>query len=407
MGSNGRHHSSRFSPVNWFVSGMESLVYWFESVGVRRREGASPIRRSAVKRADARDYVFLAMLSFALSVIVTRFFLELTGYPQIATEELHIAHVLWGGLLLFLACGLMLALANRWVYSLAAILTGAGFGLFIDEVGKFITQSNDYFYPFAAPIIYLLFVLTLSLYIRIRRPADRSPRAIMYRTLERLTEMLDMDLEEEERREMDRDLADVIKRASDPNLHLLASNLRHMLDSPEIVITPSRDSRWARVTRWWDGLHGKPRARSAFLGLLLLGMLAVSLRPIVRLSRTVSAYTAGLPAGDVSALIAPRSPFSPAVSEGLLLTLAGFDGLLGMALVVSCVLITLRREGTGIRLCRRSLWLYVAVLNLPLFYVNQFSALGLTIGQFALLWLLTQYRKRHLRVPPASHGASL
>ncbi len=80
-----------------------------------------------------------------LTVTLIRLFLAITGYPQLGWGELHIAHVLWGGLALFSAVLLALVLTNRWAYSLSAILAGVGVGLFIDEVGKFITQSNDYF----------------------------------------------------------------------------------------------------------------------------------------------------------------------------------------------------------------------------------------------------------------------
>jgi hypothetical protein len=37
-------------------------------------------------------------------VIVTRLFLALTGYPQIGNSVLHIAHALWGALLLLVGC---------------------------------------------------------------------------------------------------------------------------------------------------------------------------------------------------------------------------------------------------------------------------------------------------------------
>ena len=109
----------------------------------------SRIRRP-VRREGAERYLLFTLLSFATSVALTRLFLELANYPQLGGGELHIAHVLWGGLLLFAAALLPLIFANRWVYVTGSLLAGVGVGLFIDEVGKFITQTNDYFHPAAA-----------------------------------------------------------------------------------------------------------------------------------------------------------------------------------------------------------------------------------------------------------------
>jgi len=66
-------------------------------------ESAIKSTRKPVKREDAEQYLIITLLSFAASVILIRLFLELTGYPQVGNSELHIAHVLWGGLLLFAA----------------------------------------------------------------------------------------------------------------------------------------------------------------------------------------------------------------------------------------------------------------------------------------------------------------
>lgn len=59
--------------------------------------------RPPARRFRAERYLTLILLSFTLSVMVTRLFLYVTGYPRLATGILHVAHVLWGGLLLWSA----------------------------------------------------------------------------------------------------------------------------------------------------------------------------------------------------------------------------------------------------------------------------------------------------------------
>jgi hypothetical protein len=76
---------------------------------------------------------------------------------------------------------LPLAFANRWALQASALLGGMGIGLFIDEVGKFITQSNDYFFPPALSIVYVFFLLTVFLYPYFSRPQHPDPRQVMYR----------------------------------------------------------------------------------------------------------------------------------------------------------------------------------------------------------------------------------
>jgi hypothetical protein len=91
-------------------------------------------------------------------VLLTRSFLALAGYPQVGGSKFHIAHVLYGGLLLLTACIVLLAFLNPEVKVVAAVLGGIGFGLFIDEVGKFVTKNVNYFYRPAIAIIYVCFV---------------------------------------------------------------------------------------------------------------------------------------------------------------------------------------------------------------------------------------------------------
>src|SRR4051794_2851136 len=139
---------------------------------------ADPTPNPFIMVSDRSSRLMLIVLvSCALTVAVTRLFLVLTGYPQIGGSTFPLAHALWGGLALFLARTIALDVQNRGAAVIIALLTGVGFGLFVDEVGKFITQKNDYFFPLAAPIVYASLLLILVLTDLARRHQLRNPRA--------------------------------------------------------------------------------------------------------------------------------------------------------------------------------------------------------------------------------------
>ena len=122
----------------------------------------------------------LLLESFLIAAVASflgiRAFLALTGYPRIGSNGIHVAHMLWGGLLMLVALMLLVAFLDRWVHHLAAIIAGLGFGTFIDEIGKFVTADNDYFFRPAVALVYGLFIIAfLGTRVLIgRRPLSES-----------------------------------------------------------------------------------------------------------------------------------------------------------------------------------------------------------------------------------------
>ena len=139
--------------------------------------------RHLVRAADA-DLLDTLLVSAIATVVIIRIFLEATGYPQLGGGGLHIAHVLWGGLGMLVAIVLLLLYLTPATRLIAAIVGGAGFGAFVDELGKFVTSDNDYFFKPTAAILYALFVVLFLATREVRRFRALSPEESLVNAVE-------------------------------------------------------------------------------------------------------------------------------------------------------------------------------------------------------------------------------
>ncbi|GAP14812.1 hypothetical protein LARV_02588 [Longilinea arvoryzae] len=355
-----------------------------------------PHIRSSVRRPDSEQLILLSLVSFASTVIITRLFLELTGYPQLGNSELHIAHVLWGGLLLFIAALLPLIFLNQWVFTLTAIFGGVGVGLFIDEVGKFITQTNNYFYPPAAPIIYGFFLLTVLVYFQIRRnPRTTSPRVRMYYALHTMAEVLDNDLDANEERTLTTDLTWVAQQVQDPQLAQMARAILEYIQSDQTVVVDRQPTVFERVKytvlKFLDGLFTKRITRIVLV--VMLGIM--SLAAIVEVVYLL-VFRFGLNIHIPIPLFLTLGEYSAQFHIRWFLYRVALQAAIGILSLIGLVLIFRGDEKHGLFWAQVSLIISLTGLNLIVFYIDQFSAVINTFYQFAIVLLISSYRRRFL-----------
>lgn len=357
--------------------------------------------RSGVRRPGSEQLILISLVSFASTVIITRLFLELTGYPQLGNSELHIAHVLWGGLILFIATLLPLIFLNQWAFTLTAVLSGVGVGLFIDEVGKFITQSNDYFYPPAAPIIYGFFLLTVLFYFQLRKEKKTSARIRMYHAFHGMAEVLDNDLDADEKKKLISELTSVSTNKQEKGLAHLADELLSYLQSDEAVIVERRPGFFVQtketILNFLARFFTQKVTRISLV--VMLGILSLSaMIEVVALMiyRFNPGFQFPVP------LFLTLGEISTQYNINWFLVRVALQGGLAILSLASLILIFIGKEQRGLFWAQISLIVALTGLNLIVFYIDQFSAVISTLYQFTVILLISSYRRRFL-VKPATN----
>ena len=347
----------------------------------------------------ATRYVLLTVLAFATSVVVTRLYLEATGYPQIGNDTFHFAHALWGGLLQIIAVLLLLIFVNRWVYDLSAMLAGVGVGLFIDEVGKFITQQNDYFFPLAAPIIYVAFLIILLIYLLVkRRQPSIDSRADMYEILRELEEVLEDDLSASEHDSMLTRLQRITNQTDRPDLAGLARHIMAFLQSESVVVIPDRPSRMSllldKFSKLEERMLSQKLARRVLIVLFMLSGFGSLFVLFILIGVTTG--TQNLVPEVLGAIVLDEANVNSATSLNWFLIMTTLQLLSGILLFLSAIAFLLKRDSAAISVGVMALVISLVFINPLSFYFNQFSVLLNSIFAFIVLLALQRYRDRFL-----------
>lgn len=223
------------------------------------------------RNVRARDLLDAFLVSSISSLLLVRFYLFVTDYPQLGGGSLHIAHMLYGGLLMMAAIVLsllFLGIRARWA---TAIIGGVGFGVFIDELGKFITEDNNYFFRPTVGLIYAVFVLLYLCFNFLTRAQRLTSREYQLNALVELEEAIAQDLDQSERAHIYK-----LLDASDKN-SAMTRHLREFVENIKITahVRPGRIRLLLRKVdsayrRFWEKRSSNALVRIIFIAEIIV-----------------------------------------------------------------------------------------------------------------------------------------
>lgn len=384
-----------------------------------------------IRRLGSGSLLETFLVSAIGTVLVIRAVLAMTNYPQLGGGGLHIAHMLWGGLAMMVAMLLLLATVGPISRTAASLIGGVGFGFFIDELGKFITSDNNYFYRPAVPIIYVVFIFVYLAIHGLDRLLPSSPRTHLANAAELATDAICREAGEAERQRRRSHVA--CADMSDPVTQAVATLLDTLDHAPASKpgmlrrLVAAADNTYRRIAgRQW--FHG------AVLGLFALGSLGDLLQTGSMIggvggviSVIILALLVVLAVGWIAARKRGRLPLrilaivaivgGAVAFAALQRWIAGFETLDDLRGYEAAQLVAAAASGllvvAGVLLMRRSRLLtyrlFMAAILISLFvgqvfafYREQFWAL-IELGLSLTVWLLLRYLIREEKTLLAEH----
>jgi len=261
---------------------------------------------------------------------------------------------------------------------------------------RFITQTNDYFYPAAAPIIYAFFLLTTLIYLKFSREPTLDARGELYAVLDTLGEVLDHSLEPEEHENMRRRLHGILDKTNNPGLRSLAVELIDFIESDTLHVAPEQPNFFDDLILFCNGIEKKYLNQRRVKVFLVASLIILGMPSFMRFLEYNE--LAGDPSQrwDYLAAILSDLPSASGFDMFWAYMHLVLDGAVGLALALSAVLLFVERDRWGLELGSVALLVSLLVLNVVLFYIEQFSTIITAVYQYVTLQGLYYYQRKHL-----------
>ncbi len=256
---------------------------------------------------------------------------------------------------MFISIFLLLGFLNKSTMLLGSLFGGVGFGLFVDEIGKFVTKDNNYFYQPAVALVYCVFVVIYLVFNYLNKKPISTDTEYLSNAIEGIKHLY-TDEPTSDRVESIRKLLSLAKQ----NLH--SRLLAQFVSS----ISPKTPSSSKRITSTLKHLYHLLKISRSPRRLSILVTIYFSLHSLINLGQTI--ITTWQPRSGVSQW---GEWLSTLVANGLV--------LFG--------LIRLRKSRlASYKILKTSILISIFITQIFTFYLDQLSALfGLAINLVSLI----------------------
>lgn len=337
-------------------------------------------RTTFFRNRRAADRLELFLVSAVATVLLIRLYLQLTNYPQLGNAQLHIAHMLFGGLLMLVAITILLSFLGSRARRLSAFLGGVGFGFFIDELGKFITKDNNYFFQPTIALIYLVFIAIFLTFRALSQQRELTDNEKLLNALSLLEDAILHDMDGAEKQQ-----ALAMLNSAEPD-DPLAANLAAVVSQIEPV-PQSEHTLEHRIRTWLDTNYRRiierPITIKIITALFLVQAFLYMIVIVVAIGLAISGQAQSL-YFDI------RADASPAAIAQLI------TSLVAASLVVAGAFAIRKSRARGYELFMQAVLVTLFFTEFFAFYRDQFGALPEVIYNL-LLFLILRYAIREER----------
>ena len=260
--------------------------------------------------------------------------------------------MLWGGALMVVALVLLLVYLDRTVQHVAAIIAGLGFGTFVDEIGKFLTSDNDYFFRPSVALIYVVFVVVFLVVRAVVGQRPLSEQESLANALDLLEGSIGERLEPQDRAR----IVAMLDRSGSDSGAVAAAVRRYLATLPD---RPDEEAWWEVNPRWgarrYAELASDPRFERVVTAVMIV-------------------YTGLAVFGSVVIVVASQRPEA---SQPLTVSALGqvLSTLAGAALVARGVLALRSSRLDAFRWFVRGVLVWILITQVFVFYDSQLAGL--------------------------------